>query len=92
MNMLEALDTIRRNCEVYDPYEHNYSTGLYWARPVSWRGLILAFTWETGRAGYNSPRWVKVPSFSGGSSAFLPTHEVFEEWEVVSPNTVNAGE
>lgn len=91
MNMLEALKIIKDNCEQYKVGE-SYSEGLYWARPIIWRGLKTAFTWEDGRAGYHSPSWVKVPTFNGRGMAFLPTYELFEEWEVVTPNQVNSGE
>lgn len=92
MNMLEVLSIIKTNCEQYNPTYHNYSDGMYWARPISWRGMCLAFTWEDGRVGYSSPGWIKVPAFNGRGNAFLPAHEIFEEWEIVSPIQVNSGE
>ena len=79
MNMLEALKAIKENENM-------------WTRPVSWKGGKYAYCYSSGLR-FRSDGFYNVPTSRGGKWATLPNgDEIFEEWEIVTPEQVNNGE
>lgn len=61
------------------------SESLIWARPISWKKLGIAIFWDA-----RVQCFMHAPMTRGRIPARL-TDAIFEEWEVVTPNTVNDG-
>ena len=91
MNMLEALKAIKEN-EEKRTINDVYSFCLVWARPKSWKGYSTAFCYRQ-ETEFRTEGYEIVPNSSGGMPPLFPrTRELFEEWEIVTPEQANNGE
>lgn len=59
-----------------------------WARPVSWKGLHIAITFDV----HSEKDLVVVPSARGGLVWRATIDELADDWELVDPGVVLAGD
>ncbi len=78
------MDMIAASLAAFEDHE--------WFRPVSAKGKKYAYTWnEFDPRDVNLNNVIRVPGWGEGTARFPLFAQLFEEWEVVDPHTVNSG-